>query len=248
MQSMITDRKASYSGIDKALSKVVKKRQKRTYDKAFPKRDYSIMFKETDEFELTNSSCDELVGGTAGPSSACSEIERRHKRKIKPGEHIFVPHDILKNSNVIAWSVRNNISNTKMNSFVHLMISVCGGDVSKINLSSSSAHRYRTSVLPHISQQIKDKWNPFPKMVVHWGGNLMASLDYKDIDDRLPVLVFRVNGTKLLGVPALPSSTTKADLRYGNFVSVATKNLLVDWKSDKNIIGMVFDTTSSNTG
>ena len=97
------------------------------------------MFKETDEFELTSNSCDELVGGTAGPSSACSEIEWRHKRQIKSGEHIFVPHDILKNSNVIAWSVRNNISNTKMNSFVDLMISVCG-DVSKINLSSSSAH------------------------------------------------------------------------------------------------------------
>ena len=50
-ESMITDRKASYSGIDKAHSKVVEKRQKRTYDKAFPKRDHLIMFKETDELE-----------------------------------------------------------------------------------------------------------------------------------------------------------------------------------------------------
>ena len=128
------------------------------------------------------------------------------------------------------------------------MISVCRGDVSKINLSSRSAHQYQTSVLPHISQQIKDKWNPSPKMVVHWDGKLMASLDYKDTDDRLPVLVSGVNGTKLLGVSVLPSSTTKADLKHGKVASVATKNLLVDWKCDKNIIGMVFDTTSSNTG
>lgn len=248
MQSMITDRKASYSGIDKVNAKVVEKRQKRTYDEAFPKRDHSVMFKETVELEPTSSSSDESVGGTAGPSSTCSEIERRHRREIKSGEHIFVPHDILKNPNVVAWSVRNNVSNTKMNSFVHMMVSVCGGDVSKINLSASSAHRYRASVLPHISKQIKDKWNPSPKMVVHWDGKLMATLDSKDTDDRLPVLVSGVNGTKLLGVPPLPSSTTKAGLKHGKVVSVATKNLLIDWKCDKNIIGMVFDTTSSNTG
>ena len=59
-------------------------------------------------------------------------------------------------------------------------------------------------------------------MVVHWDGKLMASLDYKDTDDRLPVLVSGVNGTKLLGVPALPSSTTKADLKHCIVVSVAT--------------------------
>ncbi|RXG60803.1 hypothetical protein Avbf_15064, partial [Armadillidium vulgare] len=76
----------------------------------------------------------------------------------------------------------------------------------------------------------------------------MATLDSKDTDDRLPVLVSGVNGTKLLGVPPLPSSTTKAGLKHGKVVSVATKNLLIDWKCDKNIIGMVFDTTSSNTG
>ena len=35
-------------------------------------------------------------------------------------------------------------------------------------------------------------------MVVHWGGKLMASLDYKDTNDHLPVLVLGVNGTKLL--------------------------------------------------
>ncbi|KAL7639231.1 UNVERIFIED_CONTAM: hypothetical protein RMT77_010765 [Armadillidium vulgare] len=247
MQSMITDRKASYSGIDKVNVKVVKKRQKRTYDEAFPKRDYSVMFKETVQFEPTSSSSDESVGETAGPSSACSEIEWRHRRGIKSGEHIFVPHDILKNPNVVAWSVRNNVSNIKMNSFVYMMVSVCGGDVSKINLSASSAHQYRASVLPHISKQIKDKWNPSPKMVVHWDGKLMATLDSKDTDDRLPVLVSGVNGTKLLGVPPLPSSTTKAGMKHGSVVSVATKNLLIDWRCDKNLIGMVFY-TSSNTG
>ncbi|RXG74021.1 hypothetical protein Avbf_03244 [Armadillidium vulgare] len=83
-------------------------------------------------------------------------------------------------------------------------------------------------------------------MVVHWDGKLMATLDSKDTDDRLPVLVSGVNGTKLLGVPPLPSSTTKAGLKHGKVISVAAKNLLIDWKCDK-IIGMVFDTTSSNT-
>ena len=85
-------------------------------------------------------------------------------------------------------------------------------------------------------------------MVVHWDGKLMATLDSKEMDDRLPVLVSGINGTKLLGVPPLPRSTKKAGMKQGDVVSAATKNLLVDWSCDQNIIGMVFDTTSSNTG
>ena len=42
--------------------------------------------------------------------------------------------------------------------------------------------------------------------------------------------------------------TKKAGLKQGEVVSKATKNLLRDWDCDQNIVGMVFDTTASNTG
>ena len=95
--------------------------------------------------------------------------------------------------------------------------------------------------------KIKAEWTPSPKIVVHWDGKLMMTLNSKGIDDRLPILVSGANGIKLLGVPPLPASTKKAGLIHGDVVAKATKSLLEDWKCDKNVFGMVFDTTASNT-
>ena len=54
-----------------------------------------------------------------------------------------------------------------------------------------------------------------------------------------------VGGNKLLGVPYLPHLST--DLT-GNLIANATVTLLDAWKCRNSVYGMVFDTTSSNTG
>ena len=243
MKSMLTDRKASYAGIDKITERSTERRQKRTHDEAFLKRNYDSTINQIAELESSSSCEEETV-----PSTSFSEPKRKHRRISKSGEKIFVPHDILKDPNVVAWSVRNKISHTQVSSFVSMLISTCGGDTSKINLSASTALRYRSAVIPDITKQIKAQWNPSPRMLVHWDGKLMSTLDSKDTDDRLPILVSGINGIKLLGVPPLPSSTKKIGLKQGEVISEATKNLLLDWDCDQNIIGMVFDTTASNTG
>ena len=49
----------------------------------------------------------------------------------------------------------------------------------------------------------------------------------------------------MLGVPALPH---KSNEKAGDLISNATVNLLREWNCVGSVMGMVFDTTSSNTG
>ena len=52
-------------------------------------------------------------------------------------------------------------------------------------------------------------------------------------------------GVKLLGVPALPYKSSK---KTGPMIADATKKALDEWQCSDAVTGMVFDTTSSNTG
>ena len=63
--------------------------------------------------------------------------------------------------------------------------------------------------------------------------------------DRLSILISGKGGIKLLGVPAVPYKCTE---KTGPLVAEASMNLLREWNCADNITGMVFDTTSSNTG
>ena len=73
----------------------------------------------------------------------------------------------------------------------------------------------------------------------------MTTLDSLEQEERLPILLSGIGGCKLLGVPSLPHlSTDKA----GNLISNATTTLLDKWNCRGNVIGMVFDTNSPNTG
>ena len=63
---------------------------------------------------------------------------------------------------------------------------------------------------------------PLLKILVHWDGKLMDTLDSKGMDDRLPVLVSGADGTKLLGVPPLPQSTKETGKVLGDITAKAT--------------------------
>ncbi|XP_076032948.1 uncharacterized protein LOC143020416 [Oratosquilla oratoria] len=165
----------------------------------------------------------------------------------KEGVLIFVPHDILKSKELVSYSVRNNISTTQLNTIVYSFVSACGRDTSKLNLSARTTHRYRASIMSELSLKNKDDWHPSDKVLVHWDGKLMDTLDSISTDDHLPILVSGDNSTKLVGVPPLPHSNQKGDPHKGDVISTATKQLLMDWKCEENVVEMLFDTTPSNT-
>ena len=64
------------------------------------------------------------------------------------------------------------------------------------------------------------------------------------VDDRVAVLVSgkpQIESPKLLGISVIPDSTGVAQ-------HLAVVDLLEDWGILKNVIGLCFDTTASNTG
>ena len=98
-------------------------------------------------------------------------------------------------------AVRNNITVTFLTNLTCNFINVTQGDVEKVNLSYSQSYRYRLESVSHISQQIKVQWQPSSLLAIHWDGKLMKSLETKNKEERIPILVSGVNGVKLLGVP-----------------------------------------------
>ena len=110
MKSMMTDRVASYSGRDKKSNAAAKKRQKRHHCELSQKDSSSPDQDSVQCLESTSSSSSDDADESS-PSNL-EEPKRKHRRISKTGVNIFVPHDILKSSELISCSVRNNISHT----------------------------------------------------------------------------------------------------------------------------------------
>ena len=71
------------------------------------------------------------------------------------------------------------------------------------------------------------------------------SSKYKS-DDRLPVLISGNNNFKLLGIPIISKSAS--DDKVGSLIGESVYDLVYQWQCAKNVVAMVCDTTSSNTG
>ena len=110
----------------------------------------------------------------------------------------------------------------------------------------SHIYRFRNEVLPSITDKIKENWSPPSHALVHWDGKLMETLDGSSSEERLPALVSGVGGPKLLGVPSLPPA--EPGQPFGDLIATETVLLLQEWGAADSIRGMVFDTTSTNTG
>ena len=68
-------------------------------------------------------------------------LRRNHKRLVKTGTHIFVPHDILKSGKLQSTAMRNDISPVGLAAIVQTLIEVCDGEPEKVNLHYSQSFR-----------------------------------------------------------------------------------------------------------
>ena len=142
-------------------------------------------------------------------------------------------------------AVRHKLTTTQMTDLTTSFLKATNADPSKINLSYSQAFAYRHQTVKNIVDEIKKTWKPSPVLTLHWDGKLFNTLDDANVQEgRLPDLVSGVNGTKLLGVPALE---TEKKLSMGYKIASATVSHLDEWKCADNFRAMVFDTTASNT-
>jgi len=149
LKSMKTDRVASMGPLDKILASKEHCRLKR-HRKAAGKSSREVKRKKEDQ-EAFKTWDDPLLSHVstleASPSFSPPKKKRTHRRSIKSGVTVFIPHDVLKHPILSSALTRNNITPTVAARTIHCLIEACNGDPSKVNLSYSSATRY----LLHIS-------------------------------------------------------------------------------------------------
>ena len=234
MNSMLTDRSAQYSVCDKITPSVINKRHLKAQQAE--QRVLNEKKRKFEEFSvIVNSDLEdeEIVDRDYLPTAQ----SRSHKRTVKTGTTIKIPHDILKSPPLVSVATRNKIRPTKMSAVLHALINACDGDTSAVNLNYSTAQRYSVEVHNTIAQKIKRDWKPPEIALLHWDGKLMLTLDGAKKEERLPVLLSGIGGTKLLGVPALNSEYGGP---MGQQIASATLSLLKQWLCEDSVCGMFF--------
>ncbi|XP_046405082.1 uncharacterized protein LOC124170406 [Ischnura elegans] len=108
--------------------------------------------------------------------------------------------------------------------------------------SRSQLQRKRSECREEMAIMIKQEFTPDVPLVVHWDGKLMpSSEDAEGNADRLPILVSGEGVEQLLGVPELKRGT-------GIQEATAVVEYLTSWELQERVIGLVFDTTTVNSG
>ncbi|KAE8740148.1 hypothetical protein FOCC_FOCC014346 [Frankliniella occidentalis] len=110
---------------------------------------------------------------------------------------------------------------------VQAAVTDLGVEDREVRIVCSRSHLLRKSNENHkeLSELIKQEFEP----------NCML------LADRLPVIVSGKGVEKLLGVPELPHGS-------GECITQAVVTLLIDWDLKENLMGLVSDTTSTNSG
>ena len=245
LQSMMTDRLAAMSGIDVKSSETERKVKERKEQelKRIAIQKESKMDTSCSNATLSDSDDEEEAKEVPDPLYSCAK--RSHKRCVKTGVTVFISPNILKSPKVVQSLVRNNISSFAISSVMHDIVTAVEGDPSKLSLSYATTQRYRVEAVKTIADKIKENWTPPSIANLHWDGKLMATLDGASQQERLPVLLSGIGGTKLLGVPAIPHKSTE---KTGDLISEVSIELIEEWNCAECVAGVVFDTTSSNTG
>ena len=249
LNSMMTNRAAQYSSVDIKMSKIDNRRLVRKQEGQRMKENQKKRQQlDATLAQLSASSEDEHTDeeDATVPIYSLSTPKRSHERVVKIGTNIFVPHDILKSPQVVFTSTRNKITPTAMSATLTSIIAACGGNTDSVNLHWSTAYRYKVEASNSIALKINDNWKPPRVDLLHWDSKLMNTLDTSiKQEERLPTLLSGIVGTKLLSISSFPHKFSE---KAGTLIANATVKLLENWNCINSPCGMVFDTTSANTG
>ena len=116
-----------------------------------------------------------------------------------------------------------------------------GHPVEDLTLSRSTIRRTRMATRKEVSEADKDSFSTQCPLLLHWDGKLLPCIDGTRETVRIAVIVTGNGVEKLLAVPKIGKGT-------GEEQAAACLKVLDNWKIRDKIQGLVFDTTSSNTG
>ena len=136
---------------------------------------------------------------------------------------------------------RSKISDRKATFVLAETARSLGHCIDDLNINHSSIKRHREKCRAQCAAALKSDFSGDTPLVVRWDGKLMADLSGKEHIDRLPIIV---SGR---GVPQL-LKVSKVSGGSGENQSSAVVQCLEEWNLQSRVVGMCFDTTSSNTG
>ena len=137
---MQTDRSASFASKDTVTTKLKTRRLARKERES--KRGKKILGKMKDSYmyEEVNPEID-LDQDPFTIQNPDTSVKRRHRRIVKTSCQITIPHDILKDPDIVSLYTRHNVSHSFMSAMMFTIIKKCGGDPNAISLSASSTLR-----------------------------------------------------------------------------------------------------------
>ena len=161
------------------------------------------------------------------------EADKKIKRRKKV--------DIM--SSISLTSDRVNVSVRGRTMIAASTANALGVDLADTNISKSTAWRKAQEVRSKTSAKIKEDFKCPEYCTVHWDGKTLT-LKRNKKTNRVCVYLTGVgadSSRKLLGVPETPSGTGAAEAKV-------VTDMLTSWDVMDEVVGIVFDTTSSNTG
>jgi hypothetical protein len=185
LQSMKTDRVASFGVHDKARALQIKRKESRALrQRKFQENDEKDREIASDTLQLADSesSQDEddnskdLV--TPAPSQG-----KTHHRVARPGTAAFISHDILENPKLVSLATRIKLSPAEQAAYTQAIIEESGGDNSKIAVSYATADRSRRKVAEKIATAVREEWKPPNFASLHWDSKLMGTLTDKNVNE-----------------------------------------------------------------
>ena len=163
LQSMMSDRKVSMSGKDNTAFSRVKRKLARENQESKRKKKWedeseSCSTAVLSDSTTTDSSTDDEM--SLCPTNSSDLVSRSHKRSVKTGVGVHIPHDILKAPNVVQAIVWNKISSSAISAVMHKIVPTSEGDPSILSLSYASTERNRINAIQNITEKIAENWTP----------------------------------------------------------------------------------------
>jgi hypothetical protein len=226
----------SIAGVDRNLAE--KEARKRAREEETVKRKMRQSEQQQGACALLSSDESQSEGNEDSDDEFKVEIPKVEK-KSKVGNVI----NIAKDPEVAGALDRVNLTDRGAMFVVSSVAKALGHPVENITLSRSSIRRSRMSNREEISTSDHETFRAdCPPLLLHWDGKLLPDIvNTNETVDRIAVVVTGEGVEKLLGVPKIGSGTGREQ------ADICVK-VIDEWRIREHVRGLVFDTTSSNTG
>ena len=139
LENMTTTRTATIGGRDMKTQATAAKKEKRKADEKNRQEKEKARKLENSRKEIFIDDEEQTISEPEDKDDKTEEM--KHRRLKKTGQTLFIPPNVLSLKEVNSCAARNKISPTVMASLTSSIISGCGGDPNKFNLSYGYSYR-----------------------------------------------------------------------------------------------------------